>query len=256
MTAAAAAVGEARGAGRARLRVARLVAWHPEWWLLAVAAPAWVAVVAHGMRHGAVTGAGQAHHGGATSGMAERLAAGAGAWLAMVVAMMVPVLVPRVRRVARCCVGRVRDRAIAQTVAGAGLPWLALGAAVVPVVEVLPAITPVASTAAWATAAAWQLAPPKRVALRRCHAVRIPRGVGDGWPRFRAGAAHGSWCVVSCGPLMAVMAWAGHPVAFAVLLTVGLVAERVVHHPYRTSRGLAAAVVGLSTASVLVSWGA
>ncbi len=255
MTAAAVADRQARGAVGARLRAARFAAWHPEWWLVAAAATAWVAVVAHGINHGAGAAAGHAYHSGATSGMGERLATGASAWLAMVVAMMVPVLVPRVRRVARCCVGRVRDPAIAQTVAGAALPWFALGATVVPVVAVLPAVTPGASVAAWATAAAWQVAPPKRVALRRCHAVRIPRGVGDGWPRLRAGAAHGCWCVVSCGPLMAVMAWTGHPVAFAVLLTVGLVAERVAHRPDRPSRRLAAAVVALSLASVLVSWG-
>jgi predicted metal-binding membrane protein len=226
--------------------------------------PAWVAVVGHGIRHGAgaATGhahhgasvaAGQAHHVAATSGMAERLVAGTDAWLVMVVAMMVPVVLPRVRLVARCSVGRVRNAAIAQTAVGAMLPWLALGAAVVPLVAVLPGVTPITWVAAWAMAAAWQVTPPKWVALRRCHAVRISRGVGDGWRRLHAGAAHGAWCVVSCGPLMAVMAWSGHPVVFAVLLAVGLVAERVAHRPDRASRRLAAAVVALSLTSFLMS---
>lgn len=231
------------------VRAARFTARHPEWWLVVVSAVAWVLIL---RTPGGFQGR---HHSGADS---DYLTA-AGGWLLMVVAMMGPVMVPRVRHVAQCCVGRARTRAIAETLAGALLIWTAVGVLVVGLLAVSPVLdaqdSPVTFGVVWLLVAGWQLSASKMSALARCHAIRVPRGMADGRRRLTAGVTYTGWCVVSCGPAMAAMALTGHPLLLMIVLAVGLTAERVAHRPVRTSRRLGgwifvAAAVSLVLANV------
>jgi hypothetical protein len=259
------AVGQSRASGVAALRMKtyRFAAWHPEWWLAAVALVAWLVIVTPGfVGSGSVAPMHHDHHDMVpTDGLAtfDRMVPAASAWLFMLAAMMLPILVPRVRRVASCCVGVVRNRAIAETVAGALLPWCALGVGVVVVVSAIPSASggrlPVQHVVTWLAVAGWQLSPMKRTALRRCCVVQVPRGAEDRWLRVRAGASHSVWCTVSCGPAMVAMAWTGHSTGLMALLTVGLTAERVALRPDQVSRLLAAGVVTAALVAVSVAVG-
>ena len=172
----------------------------------------------------------------------------------MVLAMMLLVGIPRVRFVAAVCPGRIRTRAIAQTVAGVLAVWLVLGLATSVIPVIVPTATasgaPVAFVAIWLVAAAWQLTPWKWTALRRCHGVRVPRREGDGWARARMGALHGAWCVASCGPAMVAMVLTGHPLLLMIGLTVGLATERVATRPVRGFRLVGVATTILAVATV------
>ncbi|WP_447155567.1 copper chaperone [Nakamurella sp. GG22] len=211
---------------------------------MAVSAVAWVLIL---RMPGALQGR---HHSGTDSYLVA-----AGSWLLMVVAMMGPAMVPRVRHVAQCCVGRARTHAIAETLTGALLIWTAVGVLVVGLVTVSPVLdagnSPVAFGVAWLLVAGWQLSASKVSALARCHAIRIPRGVADGRGRLTAGVAYSGWCVVSCGPAMVAMALTGHPLLLMIVLTIGLIAERVAHRPVRVARRLAAGIA-LTAAACLV----
>ncbi len=181
------------------------------------------------------------------------------AWLLMVAAMMIPVLVPRVRLVAERSIGRIRNRAIAQTLVGALLVWVAFGIPVVALTLVIPESgagrSQVIFAGVWLLVVGWQLLPPKMLALRRCHAVVVPGGTADGTRRVVAGAAHAGWCVLSCGPAMVAMAVTGHSMLFMAVLTAGLLAERVVHRPYLAVRGLAAAMAAATLLTVVLGLG-
>jgi hypothetical protein len=258
---------------RVRVHAARFVARHPEWWVVAMALCAWSVLLAPlvssalhagparqgkagmpGMvgMPGMQTAAGAA--GLRPPGVAALLVGGARAWVLMVLAMMLPVLVPRVRRAASRCVGKVRNRAVAQTLAGTLLVWCWVGAVVVAVGAVVPALSarrqPFAFIAVWLAAALWQLTPVKRRALRSCHRVRVPGGAAEGWARVRAGTAHAMWCAASCGPAMAAMAFTGHSLVSMVVLSIGLTAERVAHRADRTAHRLAAVLAGSAMLSV------
>jgi hypothetical protein len=257
--------------------VARFTSRHPEWWVVLAAAVAWVALlwtvpteVPTGVPTVEVPTVGAADHGAlhaAAHGPAPSsppwsaavLGSGATAWLLMVLAMMGPVMVPRVRHVAATCVGRVRAAATAATVAGALLVWSVVGVGVIGASAVGltldPGRMPLAVAGVGLLVAAYQLSPAKATALSRCHAIRVPRGEADGLGRLTAGVAYSGWCVVSCGPAMVAMALTRHSLLLMVVLTVGLTAERVAHRPRRAVRRLAAAVA-VSFALAAVAGGA
>jgi predicted metal-binding membrane protein len=232
-----------RGLASLRAGVARTSARHPEWWLVAASALAWAVLLWQTFAsHAGMWG--QVHTG---PGYSSRPAA-AGGWLLMVVAMMGPVMVPRVRYVARCCVGQGRTRVIAQTLAGALVVWTAVGLLVVGIGVVAESMdaaeAPVGFSVVWLLVAWWQLSASKASALARCRAIPVPRGRADGRGRLTAGVAYAGWCVVSCGPAMVAMAMTGHPLLLMVVLTVGLTAERVTRQPSRVTRRLAAWICG------------
>lgn len=234
-----------RPLGQIQVGAARFTARHPEWWLVVASAVAWVLILRM------PAGLQGRHHSGA-----DYLTA-AGSWLLMVVAMMGPVMVPRVRHVAQCCVGRARTRAIAETLTGALLIWTAVGVLVVGLLTVSPLLdardSPVAFGVAWLLVVGWQLSASKLSALARCHAIRIPRGMTDGRGRLTAGVAYSGWCVVSCGPAMVAMALTGHPLVLMIVLTIGLTAERVAHRPVRAARRLATGIAVAAAVTVIVA---
>jgi predicted metal-binding membrane protein len=248
----------------ARVFLARTASRHPEWWIVAIALGAWVAVVGPHIwpdqpiagavhDHAGHHPAGHVPAGASTSAVGSYLHAGT-AWLVMVLAMMLLVGIPRVRFVAAVCPGRIRARAIAQTVAGVLLAWVAVGAVISVVPIVVPTATaidaPLAFVAIWLVAAAWQLTPWKWTALQRGHGVRVPRREGDGAARVQMGARHGAWCVASCGPAMVAMVLTGHPLLLMIGLTVGLATERVATRPVPAFRMVGLATTVLAVAAV------
>ena len=243
-----------------RVEAARFGARHPEWWVVGIALVAWAVLVVPNFT--APTQAamhGGAHHSASLSGssVAGKLTAGAWTWLLMVIAMMFPMLVPRVRRVAAASIGVIRNEAIAETLAGALLVWSALGVAVVAVAAVVPTIdasvSPVAFGVVWLLVAAWQLTPTKRRSIRSCHHVRVFPGVTDGRRRLRAGAVYAGSCAPACIPAMVAMMLTGHSVLLMAVVTVGFLAELVAHRPDRAARGLAAAVACFACVPAVVA---
>ena len=243
---------------RLRVNIARFTLRHPEWWLVGASAAAWVLAwwLAAGPSNGSLH---PRHDAGTLAGgwSPGPFLVDLGIWSVMVVAMMGPVMVPRVRHVAECCMGRVRIRAILETLVGALLVWTIAGVLAIGLTSVAPGLdareSPIAFLVVWLLVAGWQLMPSKLAAIGRCHAIRVPRGVAAGGRRFVAGTAYTSWCVVSCGPAMAAMAITGHPPLLMAALTIGFTAERVVHRPAHATRVLAFGVTVTALASLLLA---
>lgn len=202
---------------------------HPEWWVAGIAAAAGGALLAVPMEHGG------AHH--ADHAMTGQL----WSWALMAVAMMLPVFVPRARRVARTSIGRIRNRAIAETVAGYLAVWLAVGAGLT---VLMPtgglAASPALLAVAWLLPALWQCAGLRYRALNHCHAVGSPPGIRDGRRRVLAGMAYGRWCAITCGPAMVAAAVTDLPPVLMGALAAGLLAERIAQRPRTASLRLAA----------------
>lgn len=259
---------------RTRTRVSVRVAWarvrmrHPERGLVVAVVVAWLVLlalssplVAPSSRPGTPADAAPlpwSHHAGAVADgglLLAVLVAGAW-WLLMVVAMMGPVMVPRVRSVAQRCPGRVRTRAIAETLTGALLVWMLVGAVVVPLAVLAPPLdaraAPWAFAGLWLAVVVWQLAPLKERGLRRCHLVRLQLGAGT-QSQVRPGALYAGWCALSCGPAMAAMALSGHTLAMMAVLTAGFVAERVAFRPRRAARLVAVAIAVAAASELLVA---
>ena len=243
---------------RLRVSVARFTLRHPEWWLVCASAAAWV--LAWWLTAGPTSESLHSRHD--VGNLVEGWSPGPflvdiGMWSIMVVAMMGPVMVPRVRHVAECCVGRVRIRAILETLVGALLVWIIAGVLAIGLTSVAPGLdareSPISFLVVWLLVAGWQLMPSKTAAIGRCHAVRVPRGVAVGSRRLTAGIAYTSWCVVSCGPAMAAMAITGHPPLLMAALTFGFTAERVVHRPAHATRVLAVGVAATALATWLLA---
>ena len=169
---------------------------------------------------------------------------------------MGPVMVPRVRYVAQRCPGRVRARAVAETLTGAFLVWMLVGAVIVPLSVLAPPLdahaAPWAFAGLWLAVALWQFTPLKEAGLRRCHLVRLQIGAGT-QSQVRPGAAYAGWCALSCGPAMAAMALSGHSLLLMTALTVGFTAERVAFRPRRAAFLVAVAIAVAAASTLLIS---
>lgn len=193
--------------------VAVRLRWHhPEWPVALAAAGAWVVVLGtHAGGHG---------HAAPT----------VGAWLLMVVAMMLPSVLPACRAVALTGRWRRRLRGQAVFVAAYLAAWAGPGAVAV-AVTVTGGPAPQGVVAQWLVApalliaAAWELAPAKRRLLRACHRATAP--AADDLACARAGLRHAAACAGSCWALMAVMFLAGPDLVLMVVLTAVVVAEKV-----------------------------
>lgn len=211
---------------------------HPEWWLWEVAVAGWVVFVA-------VLGPG--HHHGASADVH------AAVWAAMI-GVAAPLIARNVRYAALRSPRGARAGVAAAFVAGWAVAWA--GAAVVlgTVAWVLTAAVGDAAMVALATASsvAWQHAPLKQRSLARCHrVVAPPLGRGSRRASWRYGVGLGGDCVLSCWPLMLLMAAAGHDlVVVAVCGGVAWYERRRPHHDPAT-RGTSLVIAGLGlTAAV------
>ena len=130
------------------------------------------------------------------------------AWLAMLLAMMPPLLAGPIAHLTLRSLKRRRFRAVAMFVAGYGALWLAAAPALVVVAIAARWFATVTGLPVLAAAAmialGWQATPFKQLALNRCH--RLPRlsafGAKADLDCLRYGAASGVWCVGACWALM------------------------------------------------------
>lgn len=188
-------------------RLRRLGSRHPEWWMLPVAAPAWVllATQPHTQPH-AHAGYGGAVHGASVD--AFGLAA-------MIVAMMLPLVIADVRNVARSSPWRRRHRAVAVFVVAYLAVWM-LAMLVIDAAWRLASSRMESATAAAGViivAVMWEIA-----RANRHHGANPPttRRAARGWRAdaecARAGAIIGGRCVGACWALMAACVAFAHSV--------------------------------------------
>lgn len=171
-------------------------------------------------------------------------------WLAMV-AVMAPLIAPNVRYAAVRSPGRARRAVAVNVVAGWALVWA--GAAVLLGVGTWALAKGGGHLAAIAlatvVAAAWQSTPLKRRSMARCDRRLAPpldrRRARRASRRF--GADLGRNCALSCWPLMALMATAGHSASVAApcVAVAWYERRRRPHHDPATGRtSLAIAAIG------------
>jgi hypothetical protein len=202
------------------LSLRRLPAWHPEWWVYAVAAPAWLGLawMSSGMTMSM------------DHGFAASWSDGWSHWVLMVVAMMLLVAAPHVRAVALRSVWSRRQRSAAVYVLGYVALWSAVGAVLVAGLALLGLehhgehLLPVALL----LAAVWQVSTPRRRVLRRCSPLRLgaPSGLAGDVDIARSGVRSALRCLVECWPVMLAMALS-HSLVLMAGLTVVLLNERM-----------------------------
>ena len=216
----------------------RSLAWHPEWWVYAVACAAALVLVAGALASpDAAPAAGHhVHEGHNAMGPSPDVHRPWASWLSawehwalMVAAMMLPVVAPQVRRVATRSLSSRRHRAAVSFVLGYLLVWLVLGAGLVAVVLALGGQEQVAPWLAMVllAAAGWQVSGPRKRMLRRCDSLRLAAASGRAADLdcARAGLRSGLRCVFTCGPLMVAMVLSHSLLLMAGVLVV-LLSER------------------------------
>lgn len=197
--------------------------------LLGLAGSAWLIsarLATPDMRSGVLTGASMASAGNqmdvpgsASMGLGVFIAT----WTVMMVAMMVPSVVPAALTFGTWArtTGRARG-ATALFIAGYLLVWSAFGGVAYLVVQALQSWLPAGSMTALrvgalllVAAGAYQLTPPKRVCLRHCRlpqtgvAPQVSAQVRGRRGALRAGLEQGLYCLGSSWPLMLVLLLVG-----------------------------------------------
>jgi predicted metal-binding membrane protein len=227
---------------------------HPEWAPLGVSILGWMLLARllwltsaesgpmPGMKHG---------HPAMTGGIWATFGHEMLAWLAMLLAMMLPTTVPAVRYVAFASRRSRRQRSVLAFGLGYLAAWLPLGVAVSLLLALLPPLGTVPVAIAIALAGAWELTPAKRLALRRCHRTAPVRFDGLAADRSAAafGLEHGKTCVIIGGPAMVALTALGHPVIATVIVAVIMFGQKIIRRPERWSSGVA---VGGVLAGLLV----
>ena len=219
-------------AARTRGAVRRWLAWHPAWWVHAVAAWAWAALLVMAWAPSSGGGAMAAHeHGMAApgTGFLAGWTEAWGHWTLMIAAMMLPVVAPQVRVVARRSLWTRQQRSAAAYVAGYLAVWVAAGAlllAPLVLLDAYPLGTPWL-VAVLLVAAVWQVSRPRRRVLRRCAGLKLGAATGRAADRdcAREGVRAGGRCLVTCGPVMLSML-AGHSLVLMAGLLLVLLSER------------------------------
>ena len=201
-----------------RPSVRRYLAWHPEWWVYAVAAAAWVTLLVMSVQMAMPM---VAH----TSSWAERWTH----WLLMVGAMMLPVAARQVRAVGQRSLWSRRHRSAGFFVLGYVALWAAVGAVLVTVVigTGLDHGSSDLLVVSLLLAAAWQTSVPRRRLVRRCEALKLgaPSGLAADVDCTRLGLRSGVRCLQECWPAMIAMALS-QSLLLMIGLTVVLLTER------------------------------
>jgi predicted metal-binding membrane protein len=231
---------------------------YPEWTLGALAVAAWLAMFTLDARDGAdhVSHSGVHLHGAVNPATPTSYGPHLTMlhWTVMVIAMMVPTILPAARSIALGSRWHRRQRSQALFAMGYLTPWLLVGAAALGALSPLGGSSPRwILAAALAVAALWELTSTKVRLLQACHRVRpIPP---DGWRAdtscLARGLVNAGTCLGACWALMAVMAVGDHVAQMWLMLpmTVIIVAEKFTSRPDRLVRPVAAlaAVAALST---------
>lgn len=201
-------------ASAARWRAERLLAnastfwWaHPEWWCLVLSTAAWMTMLEHSVAHW-----GHAHHHWLT--LPREL------WHfgLMILAMMVPPLVPQLRIAAFRSLARRRHRAMLGFLVGYLTPWLVFALPVALVHQLAWTHTHAAVAGTFALAAAWTRTPFRRRASLSCHRTvpLPPLGCRADRSCFHYGWLIGLSCLGTCWLLMLGCTISGHAVTAMV----------------------------------------
>ena len=184
---------------RPRAHPVRRWAWgHPEWWVVGLAGAAWAGLTAGSLVLG--------DHMGHGDGPSWRT-------VAMVAAMMLPLVVPHVRFVVGSSLWRRRVASVAWFIAGYFGLWVLVQVGL----EVgwswaSPALGATGAAVAVAVAALWEVSDGQSRRQGRCH--RLARLAPWGWRAdaacARYGAATGVRCVAVCWPAMLMCAAFSH----------------------------------------------
>jgi predicted metal-binding membrane protein len=217
-------------------QLALLGQWRPEWRVAALAAVAWLPLVA---------GLGMDHEQLPAGHSAEGLVAWLPVWLTMVTAMMVPLTLPAVRHLGLNSVRYRRRRAMALFTAAYVAPWVLFGIAALGLHHVLSEHAGLSDRVllalALGVAAAWQLTRTKRRALFACgRTVPLPPfGRRADAASIRFALLHARRCLRSCWALMLVMVVA-QSLAWMAALTALVVAEELTIRGRKVTRPAAA----------------
>jgi hypothetical protein len=220
-------------------RLRRLAGRNPQWWVMVLAAGAWIFLAAAPRAH--------AGHGGAHRDVARDVLALA----VMVVAMMLPLTLGQVRETARSSPWRRRHRVVAAFLAGYLAVWM------LAMLSIDAAWRFMASRTGWMTAAViaagaatlWELAARNR--LQPAHGGATPsRGLRTDASCARLGVISAGGCVASCWALMAACVAFAHslPVMMA-LFCIQLIGR---HRPAASPAMAALVVLGVCAASLAV----
>jgi predicted metal-binding membrane protein len=149
-------------------------------------------------------------------------------WLAMLLAMMAPLLVHPINHIWTRSFRRVRWRRVALFALAYALVWTPAGWLLASASAYLAGMIPVpySAVAAVALAIAWQTTPAKQICLNRCHALPTLPAFGHAADReaMKFGLRSGCWCFGSCWALMLVPMCVGgaHVVAMAATTAVAV----------------------------------
>lgn len=132
------------------------------------------------------------------------LAAG---WALMLVAMMLPVLIPPVYYIRLRSFTHRRVRSTAFFLAGYAAIWMAVGSVLLAMEVAVKLLAPQSYLVAAAVvliASIWQFSPIKQRCLNRCCAYPVLAAFGGAadFDALRFGMTHGAWCAGSCWALM------------------------------------------------------
>jgi predicted metal-binding membrane protein len=246
--------GAARPAGRALVAV-----------LLGVVGGAWLVsarLATPDMRLGVLTGA-STMSASSQMGMPGAMSMGLGVfistWTLMMVAMMVPSLVPAVRMFATRPRTTVQaSSAAALMIAGYLLVWSAMGGVAYRVVQALQDWFPAGGSTALrigaallVVAGAYQLTPPKQACLRHCRsshpdvASPVSTRMQGYLSAVRAGVWQGMYCLGSSWPLMLVLLLVGMMnLAWMGVIAGVIFVEKVVPRGYVVSKAVGWGLVG------------
>jgi predicted metal-binding membrane protein len=239
----------------------RRLRWnHPEWALAVVAAAAWLAVFATTPATSSGSGslpAGHAHDAlrAAPGGPHHVMTMPTTHWTLMVVAMMLPTVLPAARFVALTGKWTRRRRGPTIFVIGYLAVWIAVGSLVLAVLRLAgpAAHGRWAVVAALVTASLWELSAWKVRFLRACH--RHPPIPPHGWKAdagcLKRGTSNGLACLGTCWAIMTPMMVTDHLHALWLMVPLAaVVAYQKAGTPSRVVRpvaaGLMAAAVGVA----------
>lgn len=214
---------------------------YPQWWVIGGVAMAWLTLATMSLpaTHSAHTG----HAAPGPRGLAE--------WSLMCVAMTVPVTLPALRHVYANSIRRRRQWATAVYLMAYLTVWVAVG--VLPAAVRVPVEGRLVAIAALCVAAVWQLTRTKRRALLACRRTipLPPQGRRADAACVRFGMRQAWRCVVSCWPMMLMMALVPVPFAAMAVLAAAMYAEertRLGRQLVRQSAALLVVVaIGLAT---------
>lgn len=226
----------------------RRASWHhPEAGVAGVAAVAWLALLASVAGPQAIRDLHEQAHRSAP------LLAGAGGWMLMTAAMMVPAALPVARNHALGALWTRRQRTLGIFFAGYLTVWAAFGGLAFGAVKLSALPESILLPAVLLIAAFWELAPTKWRAVRACHLVSPlpPRGVRADSACARAGLVYGWRCLGGCWAVMLAMVVAGHAhIGLMVLLATVVAAEKLLARPSRFAVPIAAALAGAALVSI------